>query len=51
MAIWGFLQDPILNLIPVNTEDNILHIAIAAAGILAGLASVRDRDARANTVR
>lgn len=42
VAIWGFAQDPILGLIPVNTEDNFLHIAIAAAGILAALAS-RDR--------
>ncbi|MFL5847104.1 MAG: DUF4383 domain-containing protein [Solirubrobacteraceae bacterium] len=50
VAIWGFAQDPILNLIPVNTEDNILHILIAGAGIAAALASKAHRDDRA-TVR
>ncbi|MGH4000158.1 MAG: DUF4383 domain-containing protein [Pseudonocardiaceae bacterium] len=29
----------IIGLIPINTEDNILHILIAAAGIGAGLAT------------
>ena len=52
VTIWGFAVGDggqILGFIPVNTEDNILHIAISAAGILAALAS---RDRRADrTVR
>jgi predicted outer membrane repeat protein len=40
VTIWGFVDgDDVLNLIPVNTADNLLHLAISAAGILAGLAS------------
>ena len=40
VTIWGFVTgDNVLWLVPVNTEDNILHLAIAATGIGAGLAS------------
>ena len=42
VAIWGFLLGDggvILNLVPVNTEDNILHVLIAISGIAAGLMS------------
>ena len=42
VAIWGFLLGDggvILNLVPVNTEDNILHVLIALTGIAAGLMS------------
>ena len=49
VAIWGFAigdGEAILDLIPVNTEDNILHVAIAVAGIAAGLASSDRREAR-----
>jgi hypothetical protein len=36
--------DEIFNLIPINTEDNVLHALIAIAGIGAGLATpARDR--------
>jgi hypothetical protein len=38
VAIWGFIigdGDTILGLIPVNTEDNILHALIAVAGLAA----------------
>ena len=31
--------DEIFNLIPVNTEDNILHLLIGVAGVWAGLAT------------
>jgi hypothetical protein len=31
--------DEIFNLIPINTEDNVLHLLIAIAGIGAGLAT------------
>jgi Domain of unknown function (DUF4383) len=38
VAIWGFIigsGDAILSIIPVNTEDNILHLLIGIAGIAA----------------
>ena len=42
VAILGFLYgdgDSIFDLIPVNTEDNILHLLIGVAGIGAGMAT------------
>jgi len=42
VTLLGFIAgdgDEILNLIPVNTEDNFLHLLIGIAGIGAGLAS------------
>ena len=42
VAIWGFIVgngDQILSIIPVNTEDNILHLLIGFAGLAAGAAS------------
>jgi hypothetical protein len=40
VTVWGLIDgDQILGLIPVNGPDNVLHLAIAAVGILAGLAS------------
>jgi hypothetical protein len=40
VTILGFIYDPaIFDFIPVNTEDNILHLVIAVAGIGAGLAT------------
>jgi hypothetical protein len=42
VAIWGFAVgdgDSILSIIPVNTEDNVLHLLIGVAGIGAGLAT------------
>jgi hypothetical protein len=42
VAVLGFVAgdgDEILNLIPVNTEDNFLHLLIGVAGIGAGLAT------------
>ena len=48
VTIWGFVTgDNVLWLIPVDTEDNILHLAIAATGIGAGLASPSDTRAGA----
>jgi hypothetical protein len=45
VTIWGFVDgNSVLGLIPVDTADNLLHLAIAGLGILAGLAS---RDVRA----
>jgi uncharacterized protein (UPF0333 family) len=42
VAIWGFIVgdgDAILSIIPVNTEDNVLHLVIGIAGLAAGATS------------
>jgi Domain of unknown function (DUF4383) len=42
IAIWGFIigsGDSILGFIPINTEDNFLHLLIGIAGVGAGLAT------------
>ncbi len=42
VAVWGFIigdGDAILQLVPVNTEDNFLHLLIGIAGVGAGLAT------------
>ncbi len=42
IAIWGFIVgdgDQILSIVPVNTEDNVLHLLIGVAGLGAGLAT------------
>ena len=42
VTLLGFLAgdgDEVLNLIPVNTEDNVLHLLIGLAGVGAGLAT------------
>ena len=39
VTVWGFVDgDTVLWLLPVNTADNFLHLAIAALGLAAGLA-------------
>jgi Domain of unknown function (DUF4383) len=45
VAIWGFLigdGEAILGIIPVNTEDNILHTILGVLGVGAALASPRE---------
>jgi Domain of unknown function (DUF4383) len=45
VTIWGLIDgNDVLGLLPVNGADNVLHIAIAVTGILAGLASDPRRD-------
>ena len=42
VAIWGFVigsGDDILGIIPVNTEDNILHLILGLTGVAAGAAT------------
>jgi Domain of unknown function (DUF4383) len=42
VAIWGFIigdGDSILGFIPINTEDNVLHLILGLAGLAAGLAT------------
>src|ERR671930_1197554 len=40
VAIWGFIigsGDSILSIVPVNTADDFLHLALGVLGVLAGL--------------
>jgi len=49
VAIWGFIigsGDSILSIVPVNTEDNVLHLLIGLAGIGAFLATPASEPAR-----
>ena len=42
VALLGFVMgdgEVLLGLIPVNTEDNVLHVLISVAGLAAGMAS------------
>jgi hypothetical protein len=48
VAIWGFAigdGESILGFIPINTEDNVLHALIAAAGFAAYAASAPRNEA------
>jgi hypothetical protein len=52
VAIWGFAigsGESILGFIPVNTEDNILHVILGVLGIGAGMASPETRATTART--
>jgi uncharacterized protein (UPF0333 family) len=42
VTIWGFIVGDggsILSIVPVSTEDNVLHLLIGVGGIVAGLAT------------
>jgi hypothetical protein len=42
VAIWGFAigsGDSILGIIPINTEDSVLHLVLGVTGIIAGVTS------------
>lgn len=42
VAAWGFIigsGESILSIVPVNLEDNVLHLAIGGLGVVAGLAT------------
>jgi hypothetical protein len=48
VAAWGFIigdGESILSIIPVNTEDNVLHLLIGLSGLAAGLATAEARTA------
>ena len=47
LAIWGFLEvedgfGALLDVIPVNTEDNFLHLVLGLTGLAAGAATPKD---------
>jgi hypothetical protein len=49
IAIWGFIiggGDSILGFIPVNTEDNVLHLVLGLLGIGAAAATPRAAEGR-----
>jgi hypothetical protein len=46
VAIWGFIigsGDAILGIVPVNTEDNVLHLILGLVGLAAGAASPAEK--------
>jgi hypothetical protein len=52
VALWGFIigsGDSILGIVPVNTEDNFLHLFLGLTGLAAGAATpvARERQATA----
>lgn len=52
VAIWGFAETSdgfgvILDFLPVNTEDNILHLVLGLTGLAAGAATRSARPATA----
>jgi hypothetical protein len=52
VAVWGFAVgdgDSILSIVPVNTEDNVLHLIIGLAGLGAGAASSGEAPGAART--
>ena len=51
MAIIGLIDgEDVLGLIPINSADNLLHIALAALGIVTGLMSRDKVHGRGRTV-
>ena len=51
VALIGLLDgEDVLGLIPINSADNLLHIALAALGILTGLISRHDDRGHGSTV-
>ena len=50
VTVWGFIVgdgDSILGIIPVNSEDNVLHLLIGISGLAAGLATAEAAPATA----
>jgi hypothetical protein len=51
VAIIGLVDgEDVLGLIPINSADNLLHVALAALGIITGLISRDDDRGRGSTV-
>ena len=51
IAIWGFLETDngfgaLLDVIPVNTEDNFLHLILGLTGLAAGAATPKEDTGR-----
>lgn len=53
IAAWGFIigsGDSILGFIPINTEDDVLHLILGVLGVLAAIATPRTAASRDATV-
>jgi hypothetical protein len=51
VAVFGLVDgEDVLGLIPVNSADHVLHVALSALGIMSGLISRDDDRGRASTV-
>lgn len=51
VAIWGFIEvedgiGALLDVVPVDTQDNLLHLVLGLAGLGAGAATPPDRPGR-----
>jgi O-antigen/teichoic acid export membrane protein len=46
LAIWGWIDETILELIPVNDEANVVHLVLGVTGIAAGLATPAEEPPR-----
>jgi Domain of unknown function (DUF4383) len=47
LAIWGFLETEngvgvLIDLVPINTEDNVLHLVLGLTGLAAGAATPKE---------
>jgi Domain of unknown function (DUF4383) len=47
LAIWGFIETEngfgvLLDLVPINTEDNVLHLILGLTGLAAGAATPKE---------
>jgi hypothetical protein len=52
VAVIGLVDgEDVLGLIPINSADNLLHVALAALGVLTGLISRHDDRGRGGIVR
>jgi Domain of unknown function (DUF4383) len=54
VAIWGFIignHESILGFIPINTEDNVLHLILGVLGLGAYAVSNEETEARQPTTR
>jgi hypothetical protein len=51
LAIWGFIDGDniLIGLIPVNTEDNFLHLILGLTGLAAGAATPAVAEPRPRT--
>ena len=45
LALWGFIDDDgvIVGLLPLNDEDNVLHLVLGLTGLAAGAATPKTR--------
>ncbi len=49
LALWGFIETDngvavLLDLVPINTEDNFLHLILGLTGLAAGAATPKESD-------